>query len=158
METFVDKEINKATYKKPLKSKTSLRIKYEVQADRICQEIGDLERIRQRLSLSKRKICQLLLIDPSTWTRWTNYSGQKPPPHIYRMLQWYLLLEDKHPQMHADYWLRSYTNQTQDAGLIENNKRIALLENKLRRFERTIYVLGASLLFSLIFLGILVFI
>tara|TARA_B100001248_G_C27399060_1_gene468347 strand:+ start:6093 stop:6569 length:477 start_codon:yes stop_codon:yes gene_type:complete len=129
-----------------LRSKTSLRIRYEVQAERIKQEIGDLERIRQRLGLSKRKVCQLLLIDPSTWTRWTNFSGAKPPPHIYRMLQWYLILQEQHPQMHSDYWLRSYTNQTQDAEQIEQGKRILELENKIQAFEKQskkqVYVLA----------------
>ena len=48
--------------------------------------------------------------------------------------------------MHSDYWLRSYTNQTQDAEQIEQGKRILELENKIQAFEKQskkqVYVLA----------------
>lgn len=78
------------------RSKTALRMKYEAESEVIRQRIGDLNEVRQRLGLSQRKICQLLLVDPSAWTRWTS-QGAQAPPHIYRALEWYLNLQEKHP-------------------------------------------------------------
>lgn len=121
------------------KVKTPLRIRYEVQASNIQGEIGDLESIRMRLGLSKRKICQLLLIDPSSWTRWTNFSGSKPPPHIYRMLQWYLLLKEKHPEMHPDYWLRTYTNQSVGQSYNNMEKVVIGLKDELNKEKKRLY-------------------
>lgn len=82
-----------------LRSKTSLRLKYEAEVEILTKQMGDLEDVRQRLGLSRRKICQLLLVDPSAWSRWTKSGGQAPP-HIYRSLHWYLALVDKHPSWH----------------------------------------------------------
>lgn len=39
-------------------------------------------------------MCQLLLVDPSAWTRWHS-AGGSPPPHVYRALEWFLVLEGK---------------------------------------------------------------
>ena len=68
-------------------------------AELIRSQIGDIEEIRRGLGLSKRKMCQLLLIDPSTWTRWTT-GKTTPPPYVYRMLQWGLAVMDKYPETH----------------------------------------------------------
>jgi hypothetical protein len=81
-----------------VRSKTSLRLKYEAEAKVVQQKIGDLESIRNRLGLSQRKICQLLLVDPSAWTRWTQ--SESAPPHIFRALEWYLTLVDQNPGFH----------------------------------------------------------
>ena len=89
------------------KAKSSLRIKYETEVDLVIKQLGDLENIRLRLALSRRKICQLLLVDPSAWTRWTK--GISPaPPHIYRALQWYIALQDKYPGLNPNIWLGSF--------------------------------------------------
>lgn len=69
--------------------KTGLRLKYEAEVSLIKKEVGDLEDIRRALGLSQRKICQLLLVDPSAWTRWTR-DDSKVPPHVYRALSWFL--------------------------------------------------------------------
>jgi hypothetical protein len=61
---------------------------------------GDLESIRAKLNLSKRKVCELLLVDPSSWSRWTTQVGEDAPPYIYRSLQWYLSLIDKDVSWH----------------------------------------------------------
>lgn len=66
------------------KAKTSLRMNYEAQAKVIERQTGGLEAIRLQLGLSQRKMAQLLLVDPSAWTRWMKTS---PPPHILRSLQ-----------------------------------------------------------------------
>lgn len=80
--------------------KTSLQMQYSTEAELIKSKIGDIEQVRQTLGLSRRKMCQLLLVDPSAWTRWTK--AGKAPLHIYRSLQWYLALINKdsawHPQ------------------------------------------------------------
>lgn len=86
------------------KIKSSHRIYYEAQVKVIKQQIGELDSIRQRLGLSQRKICQLLMVDPSAWTRWTR-KGHPIPPHIYRALQWYMILQDKLPGLTPQYFV-----------------------------------------------------
>ncbi len=81
------------------KAKTSLRIKYEAECRVIRAKLGSLEQVREDLGLSRRKMAQLLLVDPSAWTRWTK-EPEKIPPHIYRSLQWYMALIDKKPEWH----------------------------------------------------------
>ncbi len=88
------------------RSKSALRIKYEAEVEGIKESHGDLETIRRKLRLSKRKMAQLLLVDPSAWTRWTMKDGEAPP-HVYRALQWYLLLQDKHPEYKSALWLNA---------------------------------------------------
>lgn len=72
---------------------------YLAQKDLIKKEIGSLEDIREQLGLSRRKVCQLLLVDPSSWTKWTR-EGQDAPAYIYRSLQWALAILDKYPETH----------------------------------------------------------
>ena len=79
------------------RSKSSLRIKYEAEKQVLEQQLGSLEDIRERLGLSQRKMAQLLLVDPSAWTRWIK-DPSKVPPHVYRALQWYLELTEKKPE------------------------------------------------------------
>lgn len=74
------------------------RYKHEVRLIR--EKHGDLETIRAKLNLSKRKVCELLLVDPSAWSRWTSQGGEDAPPYIYRSLQWYLSLIDKDVAWH----------------------------------------------------------
>lgn len=76
--------------------KTALRLRYESEARVILRNMGGLEGARKLLGLSQRKICQLLLVDPSAWTRWGK-DETKIPPHVVRSLQWYLTLESKDP-------------------------------------------------------------
>ncbi len=86
--------------------RSSQRMRYEAEVGLVRKKLGDLETIRKRLGLSQRKICQLLLVDPSAWTRWIR-SGDDAPPHIYRMLQWYLALEEKYPALDVNFWLNT---------------------------------------------------
>jgi len=79
------------------KAKTSLRLKYEAESRVIRKQLGGLNEIRQMLGLSQRKMCQLLMVDPSAWTRWTK-DESKVPPHVWRALQWYIELENKRPE------------------------------------------------------------
>jgi transcriptional regulator with XRE-family HTH domain len=86
------------------RSKSPQRLRYEAEVELIRKKLGDLEAIRETLGLTQRKMAQLLLVDPSAWTRWTK-GGESAPPHIYRMLQWYLALQDKYPALDAGFWL-----------------------------------------------------
>lgn len=88
-----------------LRSKSSYRVTFESEKEVIRKDIGDLEQIRTRLGVSRRKICQILMVDPSAWTRWTR-STDGAPPHVYRMLEWYLLLREKHPTLAHQYYER----------------------------------------------------
>lgn len=90
----------------PLPVRSSQRLKYEAEMGVIRKSFGDLEEIRLKLGLSRRKMAQLLLVDPSAWTRWTS-PGQTAPPHIYRALQWYLLLQERFPEMTSAFWLNA---------------------------------------------------
>lgn len=87
-----------------LKAKTSLRMVYEAQTLVIQKQIGDLESVRVRLGLSARKICQLLMVDPSAWNRWTR-PGASAPPHIWRALQWYMIVQEKLPGLTPQFFI-----------------------------------------------------
>ena len=80
-----------------IRIKSPARMAYEAEVLFLKKQNGDLELIRKRLGLSRRKICQLLLVDPSAWTRWTASEGEAPP-HIYRALDWYLAGMEKDPE------------------------------------------------------------
>ncbi len=77
-----------------MRTRSSLRLGYEAQARQIAHQIGSLEDVRQRLGLSRRRICQLLLVDPSAWTRWTRDPGSIPPL-VYQALHWYLQSQER---------------------------------------------------------------
>ncbi|MBO9667363.1 MAG: hypothetical protein J7501_11190 [Bdellovibrio sp.] len=47
---------------------------------------------------------QLLMVDPSSWTRWTR-QGDEAPPHIWRALQWYSVLQEKIPGLTPQYFI-----------------------------------------------------
>lgn len=103
------------------KIKSSLRMKYEAEVSSIKKESGNLEEIRRNLGLSKRKMAQLLLVDPSAWTRWTSKKGEAPP-HIYRALQWYLLLQEKHPEYKSSLWLNAVSTPKLSEHEVQNLK------------------------------------
>lgn len=87
-----------------LRSKTSLRLIYEAQSQVIQKQIGDLESVREKLGLNARKICQLLMVDPSAWNRWTR-PGATAPPHIWRALQWYMIVQEKLPGLTPQFFI-----------------------------------------------------
>lgn len=98
-----EKEINEGGVLDP-RAKTSLRMIYEAQKEVIRRQIGDLEGARATLGLSQRKMAQLLMVDPSAWTRWM-ISKEGAPPHIYRALQWYLTINEKIPGLTPHYFI-----------------------------------------------------
>lgn len=77
-------------------------MRYSAEVEIIKKKWGNLEDIRKHLGLSQRKISQLLMVDPSAWTRWTKYDHEAPP-HIYRSLSWFLQLQEKDPVQSSPY-------------------------------------------------------
>lgn len=102
---------------------------YEAQVQVIKHQVGELEEVRLKLGLSARKMCQLLLVDPSTWTRWTR-EGSSAPPHIWRSLQWFLALQEKVPGLTAGYFLNR-----PEVRVIERQDSAVVLE--IEAFKRT---------------------
>lgn len=125
------------------RSKSSIRIRYEAEVEILRRKIGGLEDVREQLGLSQRKICQLLLVDPSAWTRWTRADG-KAPPHIYRALQWYLALNDKYPALDVSFWLsaapRSQESQLQDAAWKSTSAELESLKRELGEWREQFQV------------------
>lgn len=112
------------------RSKTSLRIHYEAQVAVIQKQIGSLEETRLKLGLSQRKMAQLLLVDPSSWTRW-NRPQEEAPPHIWRALQWYLTLQEKIPGLTPSYFLGG------DPKILHEKARRELQDEKIQREKVT---------------------
>ena len=113
-----------------VRAKTALRISYETEVDIIRKKIGSIDEVREKLGLSRRKMCQLLLVDPSAWTRW----GKNPkqvPPHIYRSLQWYLALIEQQPEWHPKNTYLGAFGETQ----YQIKKMEKKIEEKLHQFK-----------------------
>jgi hypothetical protein len=106
------------------RSRSSLKMRYEAEVEILKRQIGDLEAVRNRLGLSRRKLCQLLMVDPSAWTRWTK-DESKVPPHVWKTLQ-----------LVCDQGLsRSSTSASLSAEQISENERA------LRLLKRQIWIL-----------------
>jgi transcriptional regulator with XRE-family HTH domain len=114
--------------------KSSLRLRYEAEVSVIKKKLGDLDEMRNLLGISQRKICQLLFVDPSAWTRWTK-SGEEAPPHIYRMLTWYLALNDKYPALDVNFWLQTVTRANEGDSVQELQRKIAVLSSELAQYR-----------------------
>lgn len=144
------------------------KMKYAAEVSLIKKNYGDLEDIRKRLGLSQRKIAQLLMVDPSAWTRWTRETkNTEPPPHIYRALHWFILLQEKDPSAGNPYaWLqtvsRPYIPPSEIKALeAELRERILKTSSSHMSLEqkkiKTLLVLHFALLGIFFFLGIFVF-
>lgn len=113
------------------RSKTALRMKYEAECQVIRKKLGGLEDIRKNLGMTQRKMCQLLMVDPSAWSRWQKNEDQIPP-HIYRSLQWYLALIEKAPEWHPmNAYLGSFRPVT-----TSNNKEGIPLQEQIYDIQR----------------------
>jgi transcriptional regulator with XRE-family HTH domain len=119
------------------RAKSSLRLKYEAEASVIQIKLGDLEAIREKLGLTQRKISQLLMVDPSAWTRWTR-SGENAPPHIYRMLQWYLALEEKYPALDIGFWLSAVSRSGEPALIAAQDEKLHELTAEVEKLQAEI--------------------
>lgn len=121
-------------------NRSSLGVRYEEQVIQIQKQIGDLETVRKSLGLSARKLCQLLMVDPSAWTRWTKHKD-KTPPHIWRALQWYMLIQEKIPGLTPQYFIGGQPNH---AEVSELKERIKHLEHAVRVNKITAIMIGFS--------------
>lgn len=130
-----------AAEEKRRRAKSSLRMKYEAEVEVIQRKLGSLDQMRETLGLSQRKMCQLLLVDPSAWTRWNN-GEDDAPPHIYKMLQWYLALQEKYPALDVNFWLSTVAQVRAPNEVLELRARILSLEKdyeaKTRELERAL--------------------
>jgi len=114
-----------------LKIKPNLRQQYILEKERIQHEIGDLNQIRETLGLSQRKLCQLLLVDPSAWTRWSKTGA---PPHIYQALRWLVQLKNANPEAVAPSDISSRVDFIQSS----TQAKIKDLENNVAMLERAL--------------------
>lgn len=66
--------------------------KYDEQIQVLKNKNGSLESIRKRLGFNQKQMGELLLVDPSAWSRWTKdgEANEKAPPYVYKALDWYL--------------------------------------------------------------------
>lgn len=71
-----------------------LRDRYLLERQAIQAELGSLDDILALLGISQRRACQLLLVDPSAWTRWNK---SEAPPHVYQALKWLIHLKTLNP-------------------------------------------------------------
>ncbi|QDK45494.1 hypothetical protein DOM22_10200 [Bdellovibrio sp. ZAP7] len=123
------------------RSKTSLRMHYEAQVSVLRRQMGDLESIRLGLGLSQRKMSQLLMVDPSSWTRWTK-QGDEAPPHVWRALQWYSILNEKIPGLTPQYFMNQSPQvlhqkalQELESEKAERQAEMSVLSRKLDGFS-----------------------
>lgn len=115
--------------------KTSNRLNYEAQVEVIKKQIGDIEVVRNKLNLSQRKMAQLLLVDPSAWSRWST-PGESAPPHIYRALQWYMSIQEQIPGLNAAYFLQKDTD-------VLKKELKSFTVNQVQEIEKSIATLQA---------------
>jgi len=109
--------------------KTNLRQQYFLERELIRHEIGDLTQIQQKLGLSQRRLCKLLLVDPSAWTRWLKKGA---PPHIYQALRWLVKLQETHPQIVGQGDLADRMDLIQS----DTQTKIRALEEQVSQLER----------------------
>lgn len=163
-----NKDVNKSSHtvffegSEGVRSKTSTRIFYDAQVSVIKKQLGNLEKIRADLGLSQRKICQLLMVDPSAWTRW-NREGEEAPPHIWRSLQWYMTLQEKIPGLTPQYFIGKDPQILHEKALAKIDEEVQHLKSSFQeqqgrllkdlRFYRVFnYVLiGITLLITALF-------
>lgn len=113
-------------------SAPSLRTQYLLEKERIQHEFGGLEQMRLTLGLSQRKVCQLLLVDPSAWTRWLK-SGA--PPHIHQALRWLIELRRTNPAAAA---IPGNLDHRMDILQSKTQTQLKEMESQLAALERAV--------------------
>jgi transcriptional regulator with XRE-family HTH domain len=142
-----------------LKSKTSLRMLYEAKSNLIRKQLGGLKGVQRELQLSQRKLAQLLMVDPSTWTRWVK-NEDSIPPHIWRSLEWFLALQNKVPGLTTQHFIGRSADEIEERFLVlqkELRDQIysqAEAQNQMvfSKFKITFWILGGMGLLNLIVL------
>lgn len=141
------------------KFESPLRLKYRAEVGVIQRQIGGLEEIRQKLGLSQRKMAQLLLVDPSAWSRWVKEDSA--PPHVFRALEWYMLLTKEAPSHAHSYWISTVQGQVRNIvkqspaerrRTDEMEAQVLILRSQIRQLK---WVLGAvASLSAILWLGL----
>lgn len=126
------------------RAKSTLRLVFEAEKELIIARSGDLEFIRHRLGLSARKLCQLLLVDASAWSRWIK-NPKTVPPHIYRALEWYLLVQDKHPSLHPAVFLSSRFHFGKGNGALDEKKLKELYQKEIDELKKNLEELNKKI-------------
>lgn len=124
--------------------RSSLRQRYEAEAKVIERRLGGLEKARESLGLSQRKMAQLLLVDPSAWTRWTQ-TDAGAPPHVWRSLAWYLALQEKYPALDAAFWLQGVARAADGDRISQNADEIRAAKLHTRSLEVKIQELSREI-------------
>jgi transcriptional regulator with XRE-family HTH domain len=133
------------------RAKTPMRLLYAAEVSVFKAQHGGLENIRLKLGFSRRKICQLLMVDPSAWTRWMK-DEDSIPPHVYRSLEWYLALHEKvltNPDLAVIFTHRykGEQKQTEDSVLLMRGQVESLEKNlKIQQNITSFLVLISMLL------------
>jgi transcriptional regulator with XRE-family HTH domain len=130
------------------KVKSPLRLRYAAETKVFRDQHGGLEEIRLKLGFSRRKMCQLLLVDPSAWTRWMR-DESRVPPHIYRSLEWFLALNHKmltEPDLAAVVRMRSFAAPLNSAEPGVLRAEVDSLRRTLARHRKVSMVLGGGLI------------
>lgn len=81
---------------------------YQEGASAVAQSLGGIEGVQKALNLSLRELAQLLWVDVSSLHRWKN-QPETSPPLLWKALEWYFLLVEKHPSLYPSFWLRRDT-------------------------------------------------
>lgn len=126
-----------------IRSKTSQRLKYEAETQVFKRDFGSLEELRIKLGFSRRKICQILMVDPSAWTRWTQEDADAPP-HIYQALKWYL---DSKTNQNRQFEGHFQELKAANSALNEKIERLQAQQNRMRVYGFLITILLAAVMF-----------
>jgi transcriptional regulator with XRE-family HTH domain len=130
-----------------VRTKTSLRMHYDAQAAVIERQLDGLEGVRSKLGLSQRKMAQLLMVDPSAWTRW-NRPGNRAPGIVWRSLQWYMILQEKIPGLTPNYFLAAAPSVVQAEalkGIRRESEAREVLEGKLKELDRSVAAFNSEI-------------
>lgn len=135
--------------------KTALRLKYEAEVRAFKNRFLGIENVRKTLGFSQRKMCQLLMVDPSAWSRWLKDEA-KVPPHIYRALEWMLLAQDKNPDlirvMSAGLMSSGGTKGVSEEAIRPLKERIQQLEGEIEQMKSK--NLASSAKFMVLLIGL----
>lgn len=83
---------------KDIGTKSNMRERYELEVAEIKLRYGTLEDMRAKLGLTKRRMAEFLLVDPSAWTRWTSEENtENAPLHVYKTMSFLMAQFEENP-------------------------------------------------------------
>lgn len=113
------------------------KMRYDAEIDVIRKTHGGLEDMRQKLGLSRRQLCRILMVDPSAWTRWTSPTAggvvgvvaEKAPAHVYKMLA--MILEQGKPVVNENMAAATGVKWDSRNAQLELDKKVAELRAQM---------------------------